>query len=94
MHNFGFTVCFVGCKLLLGEMMTLHCIRVTLSLLALTFAIAEEDSVYTNDFAVEIDGDMTVADLVANSHNLRVVRQVLFPIVSFLSQLSVDVDIM
>jgi len=53
-------------------------LRATLLLLALTFVSADEDHEYTNDFAVEIDGDMSVADLVAGTHNLRVVRQVRF----------------
>jgi len=44
--------------------------------LSLSSALADEDHEYTNDFAVEIDGDVTVADLVAGSHNLRVLRQV------------------
>jgi len=59
-------------------MSVLH-IRATLAvLLALCYAGADEDHEYTNDFAVEIDGDMTVADLVAGTHNLRVVRHVCF----------------
>jgi len=54
-------------------------IRSTLTLLlVLSSASADEHHEYTNDFAVEIDGDMTVADLVAGTHNLRVVRQVCF----------------
>jgi len=52
-------------------------LALTALLLAQNSALAvDEDHEYTNDFAVEIDGDMTVADLVAGSHNLRVVRQV------------------
>ena len=51
-------------------------IHVALLLLALISASPDEDHEYTNDFAVEIDGDMTVADLVAGSHSLRVVRHV------------------
>jgi len=47
-------------------------------LLALSAVCADEDHEYTNDFAVEIDGDLTVADLVAGAHNLRVVRHVCF----------------
>ena len=31
---------------------------------------------FTNDFAVEIDGDNTVADLVAGTHGFRLVRHV------------------
>jgi len=31
---------------------------------------------YTNEFAVEIDGDVTVAELVAGTYSLRLVRQV------------------
>lgn len=31
---------------------------------------------YTNDFAVEIDGDSNVADLVASTHGFSVVRHV------------------
>ena len=47
-------------------------------LIALTSGWADEDHEYTNDFAVEIEGDMTIADLVAGTHNLRVVRRVCF----------------
>jgi hypothetical protein len=36
----------------------------------------DSSNVYTNEFAVEIDGDVTVADLVASTHSLRLVRQV------------------
>jgi hypothetical protein len=35
-----------------------------------------DDHVFTNEFAVEIDGDATVADLVAGTHDLRLFRQV------------------
>jgi len=55
-------------------------IRAALLLLALTSASADDDHEYTNDFAVEIDGDISVADLVAGSHNLRVVRHVCFSV--------------
>jgi len=51
-------------------------IRLIAVLMALTYVRAEEDHEYTNDFAVEIEGDMTVADLVAGAHSLRVVRHV------------------
>jgi len=63
-------------------MSVLHIRLLTLMLLALRFASADEDHVYTNDFAVEIDGDMSVADLVAGTHNLRVVRHVCFCVCS------------
>jgi len=36
---------------------------------------ADNTDEYTNDFAVEIEGDLSVADLVAGTHSLRVVRQ-------------------
>jgi len=53
-------------------------------LIALTSGTADEDHEYTNDFAVEVEGDMAVADLVAGAHNLRVVRHVcLFIVFSF-----------
>ena len=53
------------------------CVRAAMALLmALTCGWADEDHEYTNDFAVEIDGDVTVADLVAGAHNLRLVRHV------------------
>ena len=58
--------------------MSFRYVRATLLLLLLTSVKADEDHEheYTNDFAVEIDGDMSVADLVAGSHSLRVVRHV------------------
>jgi len=62
--------------------MSVLCVRATLLLLALSFVSADEDHEYTNDFAVEIDGDISVADLVAGTHNLRVVRQVCLQTVS------------
>ena len=59
-------------------------IRATLALfITLTSVRAYEDHVYTNDFAVEIEGNMTVADLVAGTHKLRVVRHVCHLIVVF-----------
>jgi len=52
-------------------------IGATLALItALTCCRSDNDHEYTNDFAVEIDGDMSVADLVAGTHSLRVVRHV------------------
>ena len=32
--------------------------------------------VFTNDFAVEVNGDFNVADLVAGTHGFKLVRQV------------------
>ena len=67
---------FAGSKVGAG-MTFLVRLSTTLSLLlALNCDGANEHHEYTNDFAVEIDGDMTVADLVAGTHNLRLVRHV------------------
>ena len=38
---------------------------------------------FTNDFAVEIDGNMEVADLVAATHGFKLLRQVLMNIFWF-----------
>lgn len=34
---------------------------------------------YTNDFVVEVDGNVDVADLVAATHGFKVVSQVSYP---------------
>jgi furin len=52
----------------------LFAVIVSMLLCSLPYIVSGDE--FTNDFAVEIDGDLTVADLVAQSHNLRVVRQV------------------
>jgi hypothetical protein len=51
-------------------------IWVWLLILVVDYVSSLSNHVYTNEFAVEIDGDVTVADLVASTHNMRLVRQV------------------
>ena len=39
-------------------------------------AAADDFAEFTNDFAVEIDGDDNIADLVAGTHGCRIKREV------------------
>ena len=43
---------------------------------SIPIASSDDDSVFTNDFAVEIDGDDDVADLVAGTHGFKLVSRV------------------